>query len=128
MAVEFPTSKDITFEADSKVLAVVQSYNTTYSKEDKEVDAFGEDEPVGFTPGKKQYTIKITRAYVTDTALADGVSFYGMSNFDFVINKVTTKIVYSGCSITSIDEQGSLNDIIAENITIRATSRREDKK
>jgi hypothetical protein len=128
MATEFPTSKDIYFEADSKTVAVVQSYNTSYSKDNKEVDAFGEDEPVGFVAGKKQYSIKISRAYVTDSAVKDGISFYTMSNFDFVINKPDRKIVYSGCTVTGIDEDGSLNDIIAENITIKATTRREDSK
>jgi hypothetical protein len=126
MAVEFPTSKNVTFEIDSKVLAVVQSYNTSYSKEDREVDAFGKSEPVGFTEGKKQYTIRITKAYVTDAAIADGVNFYNISNFEFVIVKPFKRIVYGGCSITSVDEDGSLNDIIAINISIRATTRRED--
>ena len=127
MAVEFPTSKDITFELNTKAVAVVQNYSTSYTKEDREVDAFGEDEPVGFTPGKKQYSIRVTKAYINDQGLKDGIDFYNLSNFEFVINKPDKKIIYSGCSITSIDEDGSLNDIIAENITIRATSRREER-
>lgn len=126
MAVQFPTSKDVYFELDGQIVAVVQSYNTSYNKEDREVDSFGEDEPVGFTEGKKQYQIRITKAYVHDNALKDGINFYNISNFDFVIVKPDRRVVYTGCSITAIDEEGSLNDIIAENITIRATRRRED--
>lgn len=126
MAVAFPTSKNVTFEVDSKTVAVVQSYSTSYSKEDREVDAFGADEPVGFTEGKKQYTIRVTKAYIHDAALKDGINFYNISNFEFVIVKPDRRIVYGGCSITGIDEDGSLNDIIAENISIRATTRRED--
>lgn len=123
-----PTSKDVYFELNGIKVAVVQSYNTSYSKEDKEVDAFGTADPVGYTAGKKQYTIRITKAYVTDVALADKISFYTIDNFEFVIVKPNKRIVYSGCSITGIEEEGSLNDVIAENISIRASKRREDAR
>jgi len=125
---EFPTSKDIYFEVDGKKVAVVQNYSASFSKDDKEIDAFGEELPVGFAPGKKTYTIKITKAYIHDNALKDGIDFYNINNFNFVIVKPDRRVVYTGCSITGIDEDGSLNDTIAENINIRATVRREDKR
>jgi hypothetical protein len=128
MTIEFPTSKDIYFQVGTTKVAIVQNYSTSYSKEDKEVDAFGEAEPVGFTPGKKQYGIKITKAYITDVAKRDNINFYTLNNFEFKIVKQDKIIVYGGCSITNIDEEGSLNDVIAENISIRASSRREDKR
>lgn len=122
----FPTSKDIFFELGGVKIAVVQNYNTSYAKEDREVDAFGQEDAVGYTPGKKQYTIRITKAYIHETAIKDGINFYNIDNFEFVIVKPDKRIVYTGCSITNIEEEGSLNDIIAENISIRATKRRED--
>jgi hypothetical protein len=128
MTIQFPTSKDIYFQVGTTKVAIVQNYSTSYSKEDKEVDAFGEAEPVGFTPGKKQYGIKITKAYITDVAKRDNINFYTLNNFEFKIVKQDKIIVYGGCSITNIDEEGSLNDVIAENISIRASSRREDKR
>jgi len=128
MTIQFPTSKDIYFQVGTTKVAIVQNYSTSYSKEDKEVDAFGESEPVGFTPGKKQYGIKITKAYITDVAKRDNINFYTLNNFEFKIVKQDKIIVYGGCSITNIDEEGSLNDVIAENISIRASSRREDKR
>jgi hypothetical protein len=128
MTIQFPTSKDIYFQVGTTKVAIVQNYSTSYSKEDKEVDAFGESEPVGFTPGKKQYGIKITKAYITDAAKRDNINFYSLNNFEFKIVKQDKIIVYGGCSITNIDEEGSLNDVIAENISIRASSRREDKR
>jgi len=128
MSVLFPTSKDIFFELNKKKVAVVQNYSTTYAKEDREVDAFGQAEAVGIAPGKKQFTIKITKAYIHNAALKDGINFYNLENFEFVIVKPDRRIVYSGCFITNIDEEGALNDTIAENISIRATSRREDLK
>jgi hypothetical protein len=123
---EFPTSKDIFFEVDGRKVAIVQNYNTSYTKEDKEIDAFGEDEPVGYAPGKKQYTIKISKAYIHEKAAADGINFYNINNFEFVIVKPDRRVVYTGCSVTGVDEEGSLNDMIAENINIRAVRRRED--
>lgn len=126
MAYKFPTSKNITFELDGRTVAIVQSYSTNYQKEDREVDAFGSADPVGFVEGKRQYTIRISKAYIDDTAAQDGIDFYNIADFDFVIVKPDRRIVYTGCFITSIDEEGSLNDVVAENITIKATSRRED--
>jgi 16S rRNA C967 or C1407 C5-methylase (RsmB/RsmF family) len=63
---------------------------------------------------------------MSDEAIADGLDFYSLDNFDFHIVKPDRRIVYTGCSITAIDEEGQLNDIIAENIQIRAVARRED--
>lgn len=128
MAAKFPTSKDIYFEVNGKKVAVVQSYSTSYSKEEREVDAFGQDDPVGYTPGKKTHTLRISKAYITEAGIADGIDFYSIDNFEFVIVKPNQRIVYSGCSITSVEEEGSLNDIIAENINIRASKRRADRR
>jgi hypothetical protein len=128
MAHILPTSKDVYFKLNGKKVAVVQSYNTSYTKEDREVDAFGQIEPVGYTPGKKAYTIRISKAYISEQGLKDGIDFYSIDNFSFVISKPDRNIVYTGCSITGIDEEGSLNDVIAENIQIRAAARREDSK
>lgn len=122
----FPTSKDISFVLNGKKVAIVQNYSTSYQKEDREVDAFGEEETVGYAPGKKKHSIRISKAYMSDEAIADGLNFYELDNFDFHIIKPDRRIVYTGCSITGIDEEGQLNDIIAENIQIRAVSRRED--
>lgn len=127
MAYQFPTSKNITFELDGRTVAIVQSYNTNYTKEDKEVDAFGEEDPVGFVEGKRQYSIKISKAYIDDEAAKDGINFYSIKNFDFVIVKPDRRIIYTGCFVSSIDEEGQLNDIVAENISIKATKRREDR-
>jgi hypothetical protein len=124
--VEFPTSKDIYFELNGRKIAVVQSYNTSYTKEDKDIDAFGEELPVGNVPGKRQYTIKITKAYIHEAAVKDGINFYNINDFEFVIVKPDRRVVYTGCSITGVDEEGSLNDMIAENINIKAIRRRED--
>jgi hypothetical protein len=124
--VEFPTSKDIYFEVNGRKVAVVQSYNTSYTKEDKDIDAFGEELPVGNVPGKRQYTIKITKAYIHEAAVKDGINFYNINDFEFIIVKPDRRVVYTGCSITGVDEEGSLNDMIAENINIKAITRRED--
>ena len=42
----FPTSSDIYLEVDGKKVAVVQSYTAQASKSSRNVEAFGEQEPV----------------------------------------------------------------------------------
>lgn len=128
MSTKFPTSKDIYFEVNGVKVAVVQSYSTSYAKEEREVDAFGQEDPVGYAPGKKTHNIRISKAYITDEGIADGIDFYNLDNFEFVIVKPNQRVIYSGCSINGVDEEGSLNDIIAENINIRAGKRRADAR
>jgi hypothetical protein len=128
MTTRFPTSKDIYFKIGSTKVAVVQSYSTSYSKEEREVDAFGQEDPIGYTPGKKTHTIRISKAYVTQAGVKDGINFYTIDNFDFIIVKPDKIITYKGCSITSVEEEGSLNDIVAENINIRAAKRLEVRR
>ena len=128
MPVIFPSSKDIYFEIEGRKVAIVQSYNTSYQRDDKQIDAFGESESVGYTFGKRNHTIKIKKAYIDNAAYKDGFNFYTLDNFSFVIIKPDRRIVYTGCSIQNVEEDGGLNEVIAENITIRATSRREDPR
>lgn len=47
----FPTSADIYLEMDGKKVAVVQSYTTRASKSSRNVEAFGESEPVATIAG-----------------------------------------------------------------------------
>lgn len=122
----FPTSKDIYFMLDGKKVAVVQNYSTSYQRENSNVDSFGEENIVGYALGKKSFTINISKAYMNDAAIADGLDFYTLDNFDFYIVQPDRTVVYTGCSISSVEQEGQLNDIIAENINISATNRRED--
>ncbi|MDD3346825.1 hypothetical protein [Oscillibacter sp.] len=121
----FPTSSDIYLELDGKKVAVVQSYTAKASKASQSVEAFGESEPVGTIEGQRKYTLELTRLYATDDAVSDGINFYDLKNFSLVICKPDRKIIYSGCEWSTIHEEGQLNAMVAEKITVVAAKRIE---
>ena len=121
----FPTSSDIYLELEGKKVAVVQSYTTKASKSSKNVEAFGESEPVATIAGQRKYVLELTRLYATDDAISDGINFYDLTDFSLVICKPDRKIIYSGCEWSAIEEEGKLNAMVAEKITVVAAKRIE---
>ena len=121
----FPTSSDIYLELDGKKVAVVQGYTAKATKSSKSVEAFGESEPVATIEGQRKYTLELTRLYATDDAVSDGINFYDLADFSLVICKPDRKIIYSGCEWSNIQEEGQLNAMVAEKITVVATKRIE---
>ena len=121
----FPTSADIYLELDGKKVAVVQSYTARASKSSKNVEAFGESEPVATLAGQRKYVLELTRLYATDDAISDGISFYDLSDFSLVICKPDRRVIYSGCQWSTIAEEGELNAMVAEKVTVLAAKRIE---
>ena len=121
----FPTSSDIYLELDGKKVAVVQSYTAKATKSSQSVEAFGESEPVATIEGQKSYTVELTRLYATDDAVSDGINFHDLRDFSLVICKPDRKIIYSGCEWSAIQEDGQLNAMVAEKITVVASKRIE---
>ena len=121
----FPTSADIYLELDGKKVAVVQSYTARASKSSQSVEAFGESEPVATIEGQKKYTLQLTRLYATEEAVSDGINFYNLQDFSLVICKPDRKIIYSGCQWSAIQEDGQLNAMVAERVTLVAAKRIE---
>lgn len=126
--VKIMTSDDIFFELNGKKIAGVESYSTKYTNDIKPVDVFGQNTPVGYTIGSKKHSIDISRVYLEDTAIADGINFYNITDFDFnfVIVKNGKRVVYKNCVISDISEDGSLKDKVAEKITLMALDRIEE--
>ena len=121
----FPTSSDIYLEVDGKKVAVVQSYTAQSTKSSTTVEAFGEREPVATIPGQSRHVLELTRIYATDEALADGIHFHDLEDFSLVICKPDRKVIYSGCEWSDIQEEGQLNAMVAEKITVVASKRLE---
>ena len=121
----FPTSSDIYLELEGKKVAVVQGYPAKASKSARNVEAFGESEPVATIEGQRKYTLELTRLYATDDAVSDGINFYDLKDFSLVICKPDRKIIYSGCEWSTIQEEGQLNAMVAEKITVVASKRIE---
>ena len=106
-------------------MAVVQSYTAKATKSSRSVEAFGESEPVATIEGQRKYTLELTRLYATDDAVSDGINFYELKDFSLVICKPDRKIIYSGCEWSTIHEEGQLNAMVAEKITVVASKRIE---
>ncbi len=123
--VGFPTSSDIYLEADDKKIAVVQSYKAKAMRSSKNIEAFGESEPIATIEGQKKYTIELTRLYATDEAISDGIDFYSLNDFSLVIVKPDRRVVYTGCQWSNISESGELGEMVAENVTLFASKRVE---
>ena len=121
----FPTSSDIYLELDGRKIAVVQSYTAKASKSSQSVEAFGESEPVATIEGQRKYTVELTRLYATEEAVSDGINFYDLQDFSLVICKPDRKIIYSGCQWSAIQEDGQLNAMVAEHVTLVAAQRIE---
>lgn len=121
----FPTSSDIYLELDGRKIAVVQSYTAKASKSSQSVEAFGESEPVATIEGQCKYTVELTRLYATEEAVSDGINFYDLRDFSLVICKPDRKIIYSGCQWSAIQEDGQLNAMVAERVTLVAAKRIE---
>ena len=106
-------------------MAVVQSYTAKAVKSSQIVEAFGESEPVATIEGQRKYTLELTRLYATDDAVSDGINFYELKDFSLVICKPDRKIIYSGCEWSTIQEDGQLNAMVAEKVTVVASRRIE---
>lgn len=126
--VPITTSDDIFFEIDGKRIAGVESYNTKYTNDVKLIDAFGQSTPIGYTLGSKKHTVDISRVYLEDTAIADGINFYNLANFGFnmVIVKNGKRVTYKSCIISDIGENGNLKGNVAESISLMALDRVEE--
>lgn len=122
---EVPLSSDIYLEVDGKKVAVVQSYTTRATRTSREIEAFGENEPVATIAGANKYTLELSRLYATDEAISDGINFYDLNDFSLVICKPDKRIIYSQCRWSSIEEAGKLGDPAAEKVTIIARKRME---
>ena len=96
-----PTSRDIYLELNGKKLAVVQGYSAKALRMSREVEAFGESEPVATVGGQTRYTLELSRLYATDEAIGDGVSFYELDDFSVVVCRPGKRIIYSHWSWAS---------------------------
>ena len=121
----FPTSADIYLEVDGTRVAVVQSYTAKATKSSTAVEAFGESEPVATIPGQATHVLELTRLYATEDAVSDGINFYELRDFSLVICKPDRKVIYSGCQWSAIQEEGQLNAMVAEKVTVVASKRIE---
>ena len=121
----FPTSSDIYLEVDGTRVAVVQSYTAKATKTSSAIEAFGEAQPVATVPGQERHVVELTRLYATDESIRDGIDFYSLNGFSLVICKPDRKVIYSDCQWSTIQETGTLGDMVLEKVTLVASRRIE---
>ena len=121
----WPLRSDIYLQGDGKQGPGVQSYTTRATRTSREIEAFGENEPVATIAGANKYTLELSRLYATDEAISDGINFYDLNDFSLVICKPDRKVIYSGCEWSGIQEDGELNATVAERVTLTAARRIE---
>ena len=123
--INIPTSKDIYIEVNGEKIAVAQSYYAKTTRESKYIEAFGQDEPVATVGGKINHTLTLSRVMVSKGAIGDKIDFYNLSDFNVVIVKPNSKIIYTGCEWADIDQSVNLNQCFIEKVTIVAAKRME---
>ena len=126
--VKVTTSDDIFLELGGKRIAGVESYSYRFSNDTKMHEQFGSNTPYGYSKGTKTHTLDISRAYLEDTAIADGINFHQLvdTDFNFVIVKNGKRTVYETCTISEISEDGTLKDKVMEKVSFMATNRIEE--
>ena len=125
---KIPTTADIYLEVEGVKVAVVQSYKVTATRSGKPIWAFGQDEPVTTIRGADEYKLELTRIYATDTAIRDGINFYGLEDFDLVVCKPDRNIIYTGCQWVQLEESAQVGGTVLEKVTVSATKRTEINK
>lgn len=104
---------------------MVESCKAKSVRESRYVEAFGEAEPVGTVGGRVRHVVELSRIYATEDAVKDGVNFYELSDFNLVIVKPDRRVIYSGCEWSDILESVTVNDTVAERVTLVAARRIE---
>ena len=120
-----PTSRDIYLELNGKKLAVVQGYSAKALRTSREVEAFGESEPVATVGGQTRYTLELSRLYATDEAIRDGIDFMELDNFSLVVCKPDRNVIYSGCQWSQMQESAEVGGNVMEKVTVEAARRTE---
>lgn len=123
--INIPTSADIYLEVNGVKVAVVQSYRALTTRESKNIEAFGHQEPVATIRGLSRYTLELSRIYATENALRDGINFYELEDFSLVIVKPDRRVIFTGCQWTSLEESTALGGTVMEKVSLTASSRME---
>ena len=118
-----PTSKDIYIEVNGERIATAQGYMARSTRQSKSIEAFGEDEPIATVGGKIKHTVTLLR--VKEDKLAEKIDFYSLSDFNIVIVKPNSKIIFTGCQWADIDHSLGLNECLTEKVTVIASRRME---
>lgn len=120
---KIPTTADIYLEINGVKVAVVQSYKVVSQRSSRAVSAFGQSEPVATIRGMTAYTIELSRLYATDEAIRDGIDFYSLEDFNLVICRPDSRVIYAGCQWSELSESAEVGGMVLEKVKISAGRR-----
>lgn len=120
---KIPTTADIYLELNGVRVAVVQSYKATAARASRTVEAFGQSEPVAAIRGTAAYTLELSRLYATDEAIRDGLDFYSLDDFNLVVCRPDSRVIYSGCQWSELSESAEAGGMVMEKVRITAARR-----
>lgn len=122
--IEFTGGGEVSLEVNGLRLAVAQSYRTRTLRENRSVEAFGSNTPVGVMVGQISYQVELSRVVLLDETLGDGVSFHDLRGFTLTLARPGERVLFSGCEWTGIEESTSTGNLIAESMSLIAAERR----
>ncbi len=120
---KIPTTADIYLELNGVRVAVVQSYKATAARASRTVEAFGQSEPVATIRGAGAYTLELSRLYATDESIRDGLDFYSLDDFNLVVCRPDSRVIYSGCQWAELSESAEVGGMVMEKVKITAARR-----
>ena len=120
---KIPTTSDLYLEVNGVRVAVVQSYRVTAARDSRAVEAFGQSEPVATIRGSDKYTLELGRLYATDEAIRDGIDFYALEDFNLVVCRPDSRVIYSGCQWAELSESAEVGGMVLEKVKITAARR-----
>lgn len=121
----FPDSNSIYIEVNGYKLAAAQGYKVKSSRNVNYIDEFGKENCVAIVPDKSRHFIELSSVYFCIDVNFPCVSFYELHDFNIVIVKPNSRVVYSGCEWTDISETANLTSSVIEKIGVAATKRLE---
>ena len=119
----FPTGKDISIEVNGQRIGTAQGYKVKTSRESRYVEAFGSREPIGTIAGQEHHVLQLSRVVLNASGLSDGVDFHELEDFNVVIAKPNSRVIYSGCQWSQIVQTASVDDVVLEEVTVVASKR-----
>lgn len=121
--INFPTGKDISIEVNGRRVGTAQGYKVKTVRESRYIQAFGSRQPVGAIAGQEQHLLQLSRVVMNAAGFSDGIDFYDLEDFNVVIAKPSSRVIYSGCQWSQIVQTASLEDVVLEEVTVVATKR-----
>ncbi len=120
-----PTSKDISIQADGRLVAGVENYSSTILRKSIPIESFGSSHPIAIISQPSFYYIKLKKVFFVKSEITDGIDFHKLKDFNLVISKPNHKIIFSGCEWSEISETISINSPCIEEISLISSKRLE---